>query len=281
DEAFANSRWSGEPGRVEYVEQALTPLIGRHPQVNNVSYMGFMVSDDCFIVDNYLKEQKCPKAVVLLVAPRDFYDVGFESPAAGIAFRKLADFSHFADFCGIYLKRPGDYIDFAGERLIVTFALRSKIQDKVHDWVLPKWWEFQSKLIPIQSQTDKPESRLAKSIREYGHRYQGITFDAMNKQFVFLEELLDLCNKRHIKTIVVNAPLTQQNIKLLPPGLYAQYCERLRDIVSDKHASCLDLSNSTGYTMKDFSDGVHLNAFGARKLVNQLLPEMAQAVQSP
>lgn len=115
---------------VHCVENAISRILHRPIHADNVAYLGFMLSDDYFILDNYLTGKHTPSTVVMLLAPRDFYDTTFKSAAEGIAFRKLADWSRTAEFCGKYLLEPADYIDFGVSHCFFCFLFGTNCRTK-------------------------------------------------------------------------------------------------------------------------------------------------------
>jgi hypothetical protein len=262
---------------IHSVEDALSREAKRKVQVNNVSFLGFMISDDLFIIKNYLEGAHSPETLVLMVAPRDFCDSLFESPAAGIAFRKLSNWSNTAEFCGTYLTQPADYVDFLLGKGVFTYAMRAKIQDKVHDYFADK----QDAAHPAAITVNPTQDQLwGKSIREYSTRYRNISFEKMQKQFVFLNRILTTCKERDIRVVLVNAPLTKRSLELLPPGLYDSYCQQLASVAQSKPCSYFDFSHSSDFSNADFFDIVHLNALGAKKVLARILPVVRESLSS-
>ncbi len=263
---------------VHYVEDALSQQTQRKVQVNNISFLGFMISDDLFIIKNYLEGEHSPQTLVLMVAPRDFCDSLFESPASGIAFRKLSNWSNTAEFCGTYLTQPTDYVDFLLGKGVFTYAMRAKIQDKMHDYFAQKQEALQAnRELPANAD---PDLKWQKSIREYSTRYRNITFEKMQKQFVFLDRLLNTCKQRDINVVLINAPLTKRSLAMLPAGLYESYCAKLARAATSNSCRYFDFSHSDVFTNDDFSDIVHLNNFGAKKMLSAILPDVRKSIDS-
>lgn len=262
--------------RVRFAEEALTRKTGRKIQVNNVSFLGFMISDDLFVVRNYLAGEKSPQTLVLMVAPRDFFDSLFESPASGIAFRKLANWSNLSELCGTYLTQPNDYIDFALAKGVFTYSIRAKVQDKLHDFVALRW----QTIMPRNSSKVESDEKWERSVREYSTRYKNISFAKMQKQFSFLERLLKTCHERNIQIVLINAPLTSRGLALLPEGLYNSYCERLKQVAESNTCHYFDLSHDQRFSDNDFMDIVHLNHFGAKKMFSDILPTLTSSIRS-
>lgn len=262
--------------RIHFAENTLSKIAGRKVQVNNTSFLGFMISDDLFVIKNYLQGPKAPEAVVMMVAPRDFCDNLFESPAAGIAFRKLSSWSNTAEFCGTYLTQPNDYIDFLLGKGVFVYAMRAKIQDKLYDHFNPQDTDNKQTFIADSAQT--LDQKWAKSIREYTTRYKNISFEKMQKQFVFLNRLLDTCKERNIRVVLINSPLTARSLQMLPDRLYDSYCKKLADTAKASSCTYFDFSHSKEFTNDDFCDIVHLNEDGAQKVFNAILPELRQAI---
>lgn len=264
--------------RVLFAEDLLKKLTGQKVQVNNISFLGFMISDNLFVVRNYLTGEQAPQVLVLMVTPRDFCDSLMDSPASGIAFRKLADLSKTFEFCGTYLSEPNDYLDFLIGKGVFTVAIRPKIQDKLHAYLDNKWHAIQ-----IANGAAVPkEEKWAKSVREYEIRYKNISFAKMHKQFVFLSRLLQTCQERDINVILVNSPLTLKSQSMLPPGLYQQYCGELSSIAHKAQIDYFDYANSKSPTFDDadFLDTVHLNEIGAHKVLSQILPKVSQRLRT-
>lgn len=77
--------------------------------------------------------------------------------------------------------------------------------------------------------------------------------------------------------IVVNMPLRQDNLELMPPGFYELFKRTLKAECKNSGVSFLDLANN--FSPDDFEDGVHLNAHGGWKLINYLIPVICDAMQ--
>lgn len=262
--------------RVRFAEEILGRKTGHKIQVNNISFLGFMISDDLFVVRNYLVGTSTPQTLVLMVAPRDFCDSLFESPASGIAFRKLANWSNISELCGTYLTQPNDYIDFALGKGVFTYSIRAKVQDKLHDYVATHWQTSQS---ADKDATDQSQEKWQRSIREYSTRYRNISFEKMQKQFLFLERLIATCHQRNIQVVLVNAPLTTRSLSLLPVGLYDSYCQRLKQVAQSNTCHYFDLSHDQRFTDDDFMDIVHLNSSGAKKMFSNILPSLTDSIR--
>ncbi|HEY9679234.1 MAG TPA: D-alanyl-lipoteichoic acid biosynthesis protein DltD [Drouetiella sp.] len=269
--------------RIHFVEDALKQASGRNFQVNNISFLGFMISDDLFVIKQYLSGEHAPKTLVMMVAPRDFCDSLFESPAAGIAFRKMSDWSNTLDFCGTYLTQPTDYIDFLLGKTVFTYAMRAKIQEKLHDYVAQKQDESpvsQLSTVDMNLSAQGVKEKWAKSVREYTTRYRNISFEKMQKQFVFMNRLLTTCKERDIHVVLVNAPLTERNLEMLPEGLYEQYNTKLASEAKQFDCKFIDLSHAKNFGDQDFSDTVHLNELGAKKVLEAVIPDVNQCLNA-
>jgi hypothetical protein len=67
---------------------------------------------------------------------------------------------------------------------------------------------------------------------------------------------------------------------MLPAGLYESYCAKLARAASSNSCRYFDFSHSDVFTNDDFSDIVHLNNFGAKKMLSAILPDVRKSIDS-
>ncbi|MFW1420207.1 hypothetical protein ACEV8X_22520, partial [Vibrio parahaemolyticus] len=73
----------------------------------------------------------------------------------------------------------------------------------------------------------------------------------------------------NMNVLLVNMPLTQTNLGLMPDGLYANYLSMLHEISDKNNVSLLDLAQNK-YSDDCFYDTVHLNEIGAEPFLSSL-----------
>lgn len=88
----------------------------------------------------------------------------------------------------------------------------------------------------------------------------------------YLSKVVQLCEDRHIKLLVVDLPLTDINRSLMPANFYSMYRSKVGSICNNnnKQSRLLELGDSPLFTLSDFDDTIHLNGAGATKLMAQL-----------
>jgi hypothetical protein len=106
---------------------------------------------------------------------------------------------------------------------------------------------------------------------EYKQRYKKPDRETFRTQMYFLRKLAEYCHRERIELVVVNMPITDQNVQILPPGVYKNYVSSLVEFAWNHNVVFYDLCDFNKYTKDDFHDTVHLNAFGARKFFDCLL----------
>jgi hypothetical protein len=65
-------------------------------------------------------------------------------------------------------------------------------------------------------------------------------------------------------------PLTDDNIKLMPRGLYQQYISFVKDATKEAAVPFLDLQSAKAYDESNFYDTVHLNSKGGEKFLSTI-----------
>jgi hypothetical protein len=91
----------------------------------------------------------------------------------------------------------------------------------------------------------------------------------------FLAKIAEFCKKERIELIIVNMPITLENIALLKPGGYMGYLQGLREFSMIHNLAVYDLNDFSKFGRKDFHDTVHLNAFGGQKFFDNLSETLA------
>jgi hypothetical protein len=248
--------------------------------VFSFAIFGQMVSDAYLYVNEFLKNTHSPDYIVLGIAPRDFHDNDLPAPMSTISFRRLVTLSNFPDYWQLYLPSFSDQTDWLWGRLCYFYGHRWRLQHDVKRSVARFCGGFGIGDDTSDKQTAQagfqlagtPTVRWKNSLAEYKRRYTNLTDKDIDLQFGFLQRLLELCNQRHIKAIVVNMPLSDLNRQLLPRGFYDSFSKRMGDVTAAHQGIYLNLGSSTDFTHDDFWDSTHLNHFGGRKLIAHILP---------
>jgi hypothetical protein len=106
--------------------------------------------------------------------------------------------------------------------------------------------------------------------KEYLHRWRNWNVPAYGIQKQFFDAYLTNLGQLGIKTVVVGMPCTVQNRRLLPGTFWSEYRSWLSQECLAHGAIWFDLSEDPTFSQKHFLDTVHVNAFGARLLVQKI-----------
>jgi hypothetical protein len=116
---------------------------------------------------------------------------------------------------------------------------------------------------------------------EYIERYSKPDLQTYRTQFYFLAKLAHLCQKERIELVIVNMPITKQNIAILKPEKYLDYIVALRNFAQMwGMRACWDLNDFTVYNQGDYHDFVHLNAFGGAKFFDYLTERLSAETET-
>jgi len=116
----------------------------------------------------------------------------------------------------------------------------------------------------------KPSTELKDNTHEYYLRYNPFKPKTFNNQVSYFEKFLQKQQKLRVKVVLVNIPLTEKNMKLLPPSSYAKYILAMNSLATKYGATIVDLNRDPNFSTSDFFDTAHLNGFGSEKLFQVL-----------
>jgi len=221
-----------------------------------------MVSDSYMYACNYLKGSKAPRAIVIGVSPREFYDSEFKSAEDTVNFTdqgwNVAG-KHIARF---YFRSWEQYADFTLRKLSFLYGQRSVMQQFLA-----------ARLLSMYGQSVGTGAQSTFGLCKFKQHYAGIGTARLHAQYKFLQRLCGHCRAQNIKIILVNMPIPRQNRALLPPGLYTRYESDLGKLASQEHIAYLNLAERREFAgASNFVDAVHMNQFGGERLINDLLP---------
>ncbi len=285
-----------------YFDKLLAEKFGGTFKTYNLAGPGQMPSDAYMTLQTMLKTHQRPDVVVYGVAPRDFYDSSMITPVDTEAFRFLHRLVNLDDSWGKVFKSPWDKLNFILERdcylyqnaLDIHMLAHDKVES-VLDKVFPKpigkkqftYWD-RIKLLPeykageihplavvVHPQDPNEPPTFSDNTPEYRERYKNPDLHMYKIQHYFLLKLVELCKRERIELVVVNMPITLDNIRVLGSYRYMGYVNALRTMAVEHKVPAFDLNDFALYTQNDYHDGVHLNAFGGNKFLHQLVNIMS------
>lgn len=251
---------------------------------------GEMVSDACILFEHMLKEKGAPQRVIYGIAPRDFMDSALPSVASTEIYRYM---SHVSDLSDLEMKArtsPSEKIEYWLGKL--SFIAGHK-EDFIY--IQQRWAKaLTEKLLPYkdldmvktplhirrQAFSELPEDsganevltcppRVAQeayedNLAEYRYRYRKINWKQFDDQLSYLERMLSRARQTGVSVILVNMPLTSDNLAIMPENFYNRYLEKVTTLAERYQAKVLDLNNSQLFPRCYFADSVHLNMRGGK-----------------
>jgi len=286
--------------RSVYIEAAMARRFGvRKPYCFNFALPGGMVSDDYIVTRALLKDHRKPRAIVLALCPRDFMDNGVHWCGGTQAFRYLRRFVNIDDLVDIAMPQIWQRFEYLLAKGFYLFDKRLDLQVICAEAIKRKSGALLQRLLGEQHSQDPtlsvetpPDTRSEveegmfivkahqeKSFQdnsgEYRKRYRTANEKIFSVQAKFLQMLLALCKDSGIAVIIVNMPVTGQNMQLLPAGTYEQYLRVLAEESSPSGARFVDLNRDPRFEPGDFYDTIHMNAGGGKKLAEAILQAIA------
>lgn len=292
-----------------YLERLLTQALGTSG-INcfNFGLPGAMISDDYLVTRALCQGARRPKVIVLGVAIRDFIDNGVSCAADTPTWHFFSHFDALNDLSEIAFNTPAAQWEYWQNKLLFLWSKRMELQGLAACFAEELVAERLSGMVPARRKVGWSEVATvtpgevananllaAKEVhrglflippnyplpfqdnsREYKHRYKTNNDRLFNSQKVFLDKLLALTDKEGIRTILVNMPLTEMNMKIMPAGSYEKYRSCLTEIATRHNTPLIDLNRSNIFALADFKDSAHMNGAGGKKLAFHI----AQAIQS-
>lgn len=309
DDAFHKQRtryddWYGrnhllEYNKADYLAHLLSQAAGHPTDVANLGIVGSLMSDHYLIVEKALAAGKHPKAIVVMLAPRDFMDNTRSEIDKTPVYSILADFTAFNDL--IAKNPPPDRIfDFVVNNfwsfykikgdvrtILTTFACRhldrqaslflsNKFRgqkfDPNSDYKTGRIVGVLDKVTPVYTRG----RNVLPDLPEYQKVYLPVNNKMIAEQEPYLERLLRLAQEKQIPVLVADMPLTKENLAILPESALSAYQERLKRLSSKYQAVLLKPMETQQYVLTDFEDSCHMNAQGGKKFYAQLMQKVKE-----
>ncbi len=263
--------------------------------------MGGQMASDAFLVAKEVlpasSDATAGTSIVYGIAPRDFQDNLFPRIDASPIFRI---FAKAADLPQLFHSEPTmtsvDRTSACGERLSSLyryrtdwqnlFAIRAKraiekclpfvVFDKYYDTLALK--SQKKGLLPGEAigtpmvvpncAVDHADWQTTEE--EYKRRYTPVQISRAEAQFDYFEKLLLLCQERKVNLMVVNMPLSQDNMKALPKSFYKQYLSHAEQLCNQYGVEFVDLNQGQWTNNSNFVDSVHLKPENSTTFMQKL-----------
>lgn len=289
--------------RAEYFDSKLRTRFSGEFNTFNLAGPGQMPSDAYMTLRAMVNTSQRPEVVIYGVAPRDFLDSTMQGPADTEPFGYLRRLVDIEEAASGFFRTPYARLEWFLQKHIYLFGYALDFQlntiellQKALDIVVPKpfnnpsftWWD-RVRLMPLylpgefhESATLSPpmtreqaKAKFVNNAREYLERYKKPDPHTYKTQYYFLRKLAQFCKRERIELVLVNMPITLQNINLLGYPKYLEFVQNLKIFGVEQNVPFYDICNWNDFEQGDYTDSVHLNGYGGTKFFNRLTDRMA------
>jgi hypothetical protein len=286
-----------------YLDHKLRTAFGGNFNTFNLALPGQMPSDAYLALKSMVNCAHRPDVVIYGVAPRDFLDSMLSSPVDTDPFHYFKRLVNVDDVVNYLFRSPFAKLDWFLQRLVYFYGMSIDFQlatvDQASNFlavVLPPpagakpftWWD-RTKLLPSYLPTElAPNAVMTQPVDqeaaiknykdntpEYLARYKSPDELTYKTQIFFLKKMAEFCRKERIELVIVNMPITFQNAMVLQPQIFNNYRQAMQVICSSEKLTYIDLCDFGLFKITDFTDTVHMNAFGGKKFVDRLVELLA------
>jgi hypothetical protein len=282
--------------RSDYLESLLKHKYGndKYAACFNFALPGDLISDDYMIVRTILAGDHAPKYIVLGLSLRDFIDNAVNCVGTTPPFRYLKRFAKIDDIIDLAMPRFWQQLDYTFGKIFYLWQKKLDLQ---------VFFEERAKKLLIAPMATLGAPSLLNNL-DYRHHvpanlhseveegmaivkaHEPVTFDPnfadyrrrcgnanwsmFNTQAIFLTKLLELCKERGIKVVLINMPLTPENVAMMPAGSWEKYIQCLTNAASAQGVPFIDFNRDKRFTHEDFYDTAHMNSSGGKKFLEAL-----------
>lgn len=284
-----------------YLDDKLRSTFGGQFHTYNLAAPGQMPSDAYLTLKSMLTTAHRPEVVIYGVAPRDFLDSSMSDPtdtepfhflnrlvttdecASGLYRDPMAKLGGFLNR-NLYLSHHAiDYqmlLESNNQRFLAKIAPVPSGGKPFTFWdrvkILPgyKPGEIHEGAVMINALTkEQAIASFRDNTLEYIDRYKKPDPHTYRNQLYFLRKLFKLCKKERIDLIVVNMPISKENINILGPNTYLYYIQAMQQTCGTYKVPFFDLNFYYNYTKDLYHDYVHLNGFGGARFLDSMVAE--------
>lgn len=276
--------------KADFLQSLLGKKTGKKVEVLDLAVAASLMSDQYLILKKYLATGKHPKLIICAIAPRDFLDnlrPDLEkTPTYSIladltclqdliqskpTLASLSDFV-FGNFSNYYKNRT-DYNSFIKA---ATSRFTGHPIDLYHSTVGKKTARpiasSRSDVSVLDSSKADygPKANVLEDLEGYRKIYLPVNHQLYDKQISYLEKFLQLADSNKIPVLLVDMPLTRENLEVLPLAAQKKYRADISRLAKNSGARLLIPEDHKEYQLADFEDSVHMNASGGKKLFTSI-----------
>lgn len=277
------------------LQDGLEAALGYKPSIFSFAIAGQMASDAYAISSTLLNGKSRPSTIVYGIAPRDFMDNTLTNVTTTETFRYLArvgDLSqtiaaakpsffevidHWFESVSFIYKHRVDFAcleQHAAKAVLQSIGHRDldiyKVPFELRRIALKELLEDIASNETMVCPYGHPPVPYLDNLAEYRQRYAHMNAKMFKSQLGYLERLLQYGKEQNINVVLVNMPLTADNVATMPPGFYQNYLSQIAEISARYKNKLIDLNRPGMFNRGYFADSAHLNGLGGMRFFELL-----------
>lgn len=258
----------------------------------NFALPGDLVSDDYMVARALFKGEHKPRYIILGISLRDFIDNVVNCPGTTPPFRYLKRFFDIDDLVNLAMPKFWQQLDYRigkvfylwGKKLDLQVLLDQSTKNIGGPIVrvigvpsLLNTLDYR-KHVPSDLHSEVEEGMAMvkpnlpdtfdQNYQDYRRRCATANETMFQIQITFLNKIVDFCRRQNIQLIILNMPLTKENLALMPVGSYERYRTKISQTALEAGCPYVDLNNEKVFAHSDFYDTAHMNSKGGKKLLD-------------
>lgn len=289
--------------KADFFQNALSRSSSQNRKVLDLAVAASIMSDQHLILKKYLASGKTPELIVCGIAPRDFLDNLRQDPEKTPTYSILADLTCVKDlleqnrskeavsnfafgyFSDVY-KNRADYKTFlvgATSRItghpVDLYQAMNETEKKTNDE--PKGMDVVAEqkdagVLDNKKPVYVPFKNCLSDLKEYKRIYLPVNNKVFKLQLSYLEKFLALASEHNIPVVLVEMPLTKENLALLPDEIKNRYSKKVQQLATTYNAKVVTPADRLSFSTEDFEDSVHLNTQGGLKVFADVAEQIGQ-----
>lgn len=288
----------------KYLQAKIAEKSGKQLQCFNFALPGGMISDHFMVVSSLVSPERKPKLLIFGLSLRDFIDSGVECAAATPAYHYFSRYKSDREIEAMLpLSMPSllnrgeylvdKYIYLFGKRLqmqvLTAYAMQNQAARLLASYPVKKLSEDTSTAASANPDAALTGGEVLKGMvalqpdafypwqdnsREYKKRFKGKNDGLFKIQQEYMNKTLSQLQEQGIEVLLVNMPLTEANMKLMPEGSYQKYLQVLAQEAEKYGCALLDLNDQKTFVTANFKDPVHMNGSGGKVLIDRIAAKL-------
>lgn len=291
----------------QYMHDRALSSRGQDIKCFNFALPGGMISDHYMIVSSLFTDSRKPKLAVFGLSLRDFIDSGVECAAATPAYCYFSRYKTEREIDQMLpLSMPSIFNrgQYLADRYFYLFGKRLQLQVVSGDLIkaLINSTLRSDHIITLKDEENKPDSNPNAALkgtevrpgmlvlqpdafypwqdntREYKKRFKGPNTAMFDTQSRYFDLMLSQLHRQSVKVMLVNMPLTESNMKLMPRGSYDKYLALMHRAA---RGGCIFIDLNDGrFVASNFKDPVHMNGRGGKLLIDNIVDNLPPSSES-